>query len=506
MDRGASAMEQINNTVQTVKLAVGPKDKDVRYTSKKLNISLILRADSYKFSHAFVYPENVRGMTCYGEARVPKSTTVVPFGMQVLLKKYLTEQITELDVQAAKQFSVQHFGRPLFAESAWLKVVNEYDGYLPLIIRSIPEGFPVRGGDPLYSVTCLDPELFWMAAYFETLVLRGIWYPTTIATLDRLVKADITRLYETSGADQSLIPFALHDFGGRGVTCAEQAELGGAAHLVNFMGSDTVEGISTANFYYNEQMAAFSVPATEHSIECSFGLDIDGERAYLQRVLTELAKPGGIVSIVIDGKDMYRCAELLCTEFKELIVNSGCKVVLRPDSGDMLETVPRLLHLLSATFGYTLNDKGFKKINNVGVIQGDGIDRQGLAIRTLLGKVVYSLGYTSDNVVFGSGGGLLQGVNRDTLKFAQKASAILVQTGDDFDWIGISKDPITDPGKKSKEGLMTLARSKVDGGLISASLLNGLDPEFEDLHELVYYNGVLYNETTLAEVRERAKI
>ena len=485
---------------------LAPKATDVSYVSPdELIISLICRTDSYKFGHPFAYPEKVKGMSAYGEARVPSTSVIVPFGMQIYLKKFFTRRITMADIDAAEQFAIGHFGRPLFARKDWEKVVTQYDGFLPLIIRSVPEGTPVPGGMPLYSSTCLDEDLAWMASGIETSLLRGNWYGTTIATMDRDIKKEIKRYFDISGADLGLLPFSLHDFGGRGVTCGEQAEIGGAAHLVNFMGSDTVEGVLAANFFYKHTMAAFSVAATEHSIECSFGLDNQGEREYLIHVLTKLAAPGSIVSIVIDGKDVFRCAKTLCEdpEIKALIIKhgeSGGKVVFRPDSGDMLETIPAILKLQEAAFGSVTNSKGYRKISYVGIIQGDGIDRQGMAIKAVYGKIL-SMGFSADNVIFGSGGGLLQGVTRDTLKFAQKASAILV----DGEWVGIAKDPVTDPGKKSKEGVMTLARSKTTGAYVAARLDQAWDEDLEDVHVLVYHTGMLYNETTLDEVRMRAE-
>lgn len=480
-----------------------PCATDVAYVQEdQLKISLICRIDSYKFSHPFAYPDDVegqkiKGMTSYGTARVASSQVIIPAGMQMLLKRYLTQRITMEDIDTAEAFAEAHFGRKLFARAAWEKVVTQYGGALPLIVRAVPEGTPIRGGMPIYTVTVLDEDLFWMSAGFETMIQRGIWYPTTIATMDYMIKREIRGLYEVTGADMGLLPFALHDFGGRGVTSAEQAEIGGAAHLFNFMGSDTVEGVLAANFYYKEAMSAFSVYATEHSIECSFGGGREDAVRYLRKQLTN-AVEGGIVSIVIDGYDVYREAEILCTELRDEIIASKAKVVFRPDSGDMQEVVPRLLRLQEMAFGSTLTSKGFKKINTVGIIQGDGINH--LAIRSLLGKLM-ALGYSADNVIFGSGGALLQKVNRDTFKFAQKACAILLEDGS---WKGISKDPVTDPGKKSKEGVLTTVRSRMNNELMTARLdLGSLNEEFEDIMVLVYHTGTLYNETTLAEIRAR---
>jgi nicotinamide phosphoribosyltransferase len=468
-----------------------------------LRFNPILAADSYKLSHAFAYPENVTGMFSYIEARTRGRDIIVPFGLQMWMMKYLTQPVTMEHIDEAEAFAAAH-GEP-FSRKGWEKIVNNYGGHLPVIIRAVPEGLPVPSGNAIVTIECIDEDLFWLSSYLETALQRAVWYPTTIASLDYAIKREIKQFYEISGADMGLLPFALHDFGARGVTCAEQAEIGGAAHLVNFMGSDTIEGTRAANFYYYDKMAAFSVPATEHSVECSFGGDAEGEIEYLRHVIKNLAKPGGIVSIVIDGFDVYRAAEALCTTLKDDIIASGAKVVFRPDSGDMMEVVPRILRLQETAFGSVTNEKGYRKINTVGIIQGDGVDH--LSLKTLLGNIL-AMGYSADNVIFGSGGALLQKVNRDTFKFAQKASAILVE--DDFggmEWVGIAKNPVTDPGKMSKKGRLTLARSKMTGEYMTLPLDEGpMDEEWEDVMQSVYSYGTILNLSTLAEVRSRCAL
>ena len=292
-----------------VRSLLAPKESDKPYTAQDiLIISLIFRTDSYKFTHPFMFAElnkregkaKVVGMSSYGEARVGSQNKITVFGGQMTVNKLFSRPITMADVDAAERFAIAHFGRPLFDRKSWEKVVNVYGGMIPAIIRAVPDGTVIRGGVPIYSVTVLDEDLFWMSSGIETSLLRGYWYPTTIASLDRETKAELKRFYEISGADLAGLEFALHDFGGRGVTCGEQAEIGGAAHLLSFMGSDTIEGVLAANYYYDSDMSAFSVFATEHSVECSFGLDIDGEREYIKAMLAN-ATEGSIVSIVIDG-------------------------------------------------------------------------------------------------------------------------------------------------------------------------------------------------------------
>lgn len=458
----------------------------------------ILATDSYKLSHAMAYPNEVDGMFAYISARVDSRQVIVPFGLQIFIKDFLSVRITTEDIDEAEVFAKAH-GEP-FNREGWEYIVKEYRGAWPVEIYAVPEGTPVRGGNVLVTIECSDPMAFWTVMYLETALQRAVWYPTTIATLDYEIKREITNFYRISGADAGMIQFSLHDFGGRGVTSPEQARIGGAAHLVNFMGSDTIEGVRAANFYYSHPMAAFSVPATEHSVECAFGESAEDEARYIEHVLTTYAKPGAIVSIVIDGYNTMRAAKMLCEEpFRSRIMNSGAKIVFRPDSGDMMQIVPAILRMQAEAFGYDTNDKGYKKVRHVGILQGDGVDH--MAIKSLLGKIV-SMGFSADNIVFGSGGALLQKVNRDTYRFAQKASAILVGGR----WVGISKKPATDPTKASLSGRQTLLRNKLTGEYSNGNIDSSWDAEFEEVMQLVYWNGQVFNETTLDQVRERCKI
>ena len=61
-------------------------------------------------------------------------------------------------------------------------------------------------------------------------------------------------------------------------------------------------------------------------------------------------------------------------------------------------------------------------------------------------------GWSMDNWSFGMGGALLQQVNRDTLRFALKCSAIDING----QWHDVYKQPVTDPGKDSRAGRFVL--------------------------------------------------
>lgn len=440
----------------------------------------ILDLDSYKLSHPGLYPRDTTGLSSYIEARI-KDKKIVPVGLSMWIKKHLMTPFTQLDIDEAAAFAPKS-GLP-FHKDIYQYILKEYGGYFPVEIYGIPEGTVVDSLTPIVVAECTDPVAYAVASTLETSMQRGVWYPTTIASNDRQNYKILKKYYDKYSDNPGMIEFSLHDFGGRGVSCEEQAQIGGMAHLVYFMGSDTVSGIRAANHYYNSEMSGFGVVATEHSIQCSYGPEHQEE--YLRNVLDQHAKPGAIVSIVLDGYDVYREANLLCTKFREQIKESGAKIVFRPDSGDPLEVIPRLLDMQQEAFGYTKNSKGMMVINNVGIIQGDGIDTQ--AMDDIMDQSVCGNGYAPESAVYGSGGALLQKVNRDTYKFAQKTSARKVREKSWSDkgtgtWEDVYKDPITDPGKRSKAGRM-----------ITPQMIKFYEP------------GKLLVDEKLDEVRKRAK-
>ena len=110
---------------------------------------------------------------------------------------------------------------------------------------------------------------------------------------------------------------------------------------------------------------------------------------------------------------------------------------------------------------------------------------------------IMKLGWSADNMAVGSGGGLLQQVNRDTQKFAFKCSAAVV----DQMWIDVYKEPITDSGKRSKKGRLKLIQTKnLDGQTVLKTV--NLDEPGEDLLVTVFEDGELVKEYTLDEVKK----
>jgi len=146
------------------------------------------------------------------------------------------------------------------------------------------------------------------------------------------------------------------------------------------------------------------------------------------------------------------------------------------------------VQILDEEFDSTINSKGYKVLNHVRILQGDGIDAE--VIEQILKRLV-EMGYSADNILFGMGGQNLQKVDRDTLKFAMKCSAVCI----DDEWIGVQKDSITDSGKRSKIGRVTLYKDK--NGYYS-----GVEDWMKSELHVVYKDGKSYNRITFDEVRK----
>ena len=455
-------------------------------------INPILNSDSYKLSHWAQYPPGTQGMYSYVAARGGTASHVLFFGLQGLLKDYLSQRITREHIDEAEAVVTLH--GLSFNRAGFERIVQQHDGYWPVRIRAVPEGELVPTGIPMVTIESTDPELFWVVSFLETALLR-VWYPISVATRSFRAKEIIRRYLQQTADDLSGLPFKLHDFGARGVSSYESSEIGGLAHLVNFQGSDTLAALVAARRHYHELCAAFSIPAAEHSTITAWGRAHEGEA--FANMLSRFAKPGALLAVVSDSYDVFHAvSELWGERLRQQVIDSGATVVIRPDSGEPVQVVAEVVERLAASFGTTVNSKGYRVLNHVRVIQGDGVNLASIdAILSRLAK----LGYSADNVAFGMGAELLQKLDRDTHKMALKCSAICING----EWRDVFKDPVTDPGKRSLGGRVVAARdSRAAWGVNTLERVSDIDLQMR----VVWENGRLLVDETLADIRARAAL
>ena len=468
--------------------------------------------DSYKFSHPEQYPKGTDRLMSHIFSRGGDYDEVQWFGLQLVIKEHLLQKLTHEQVDNLIEFQREHmFGLELDKlEIALRAVVDDYDGYMPLKIRAIPEGTVLPTKNLLATVesAVADERIIALTTYMETMIMR-VWAPTTVATTSYHIKKIIyDGLLKSADDADAEIGFKLHDFGSRGVSSFESAAFNGAAHLVNFVGSDTVAGVMAANIAYHEKMSGFSIFATEHSTTTSFGPD--GEEKFLEQVFEKMNVPGAIFATVADSYDIMNFVENIAPKFKDRLRKTGATWVIRPDSGDPVETPVELVRRLARIFGFTYNGKGYKVLDGVRVIQGDGIDIND--VRAIVDALLAE-NFSISNIAFGMGGGLLQKNNRDTLKFAMKACARHV----DGQWIDVYKDPtiydattwepVSSSFKKSMAGRLELMRRNSEFLTVRIEEVARYEAEgFTPMLETVYDSGKLVRDMTFAEVRENAKL
>ena len=461
--------------------------------------NICLMTDSYKITHHHFYPKGTEKLYSYMESRIgAEYNKTVFFGLQYILKKYLTGNIvTEDKIDEAERIINTHIGEGIFNREGWEYILHEYDGRLPITIKAVEEGTPVEVGNVLITVENTDKKSFWLVNYLEPLLLQ-VWYPSTVATLSAEIRKLCNFYLKLTSDDESRfnnLNFMLHDFGYRGASSNESSMLGGSAHLLSFKGTDTLNSFIIPMNYYNYQgMPGFSVQATEHSVMTSQGLY--GEYTQAENVIKNAKN--GVLSLVIDSYNYKMFLEnasdsnhLLGHSIREFLNrNEENKIVFRPDSGEPVSTTIDCLNILKKGFKTTKNSKGYYVFeDNIGLLWGDGLNYQ--KIRDIL-FAMKSNHYSSDIIVFGMGGGLHTNVNRDTQRNAFKCSAQLR----DGKWFDIFKNPL-DSSKKSKTGRLKLIKNEGKFNTVN------INDEGDDYLRTVFKDGYLIVDDDWNNIKSR---
>lgn len=461
----------------------------------KITHNITVDTDAYKIVHPIQRPQDLNLLHSYGEPRVGGENKEVCFiGISPTVQQHFTQKVTKELIEEGEEECYMTFGtKEYFQRKIWEKVMEL--GYLPLKIMAVPEGTIVEEGNVCFTIQSTTPWFANMVSHFEDL-LMWCWYSTGVCTRSMNIKRAITPIFhETSDIPHLVLPYAVNDFGLRGATFFEGAIMGGMAHLVHFEGSDNMPASRHLKNFYGYKGRAKSVWATEHSVATVYGPG-RGEYEY---VIAQLSQHTDMIkSIVIDSYDADNFMQNIVgsDEIKRLIKAHTGRIVWRNDSEDPLRQVVKYSDVLGAHFGFDMNNKGYKVIKeNQGMIQGDGMTEESIP-KLFLDYT--RTGWAADNLVTGSGGGLLeQNLTRDTNRWAVKAS-YGERNGVPFD---IRKTPKTDMTKQSKGGLLKL-HSK--GTTIESSKET---PEqfagYTDMMQPVFNNGEVYTDS-FENIIERA--
>jgi nicotinamide phosphoribosyltransferase len=466
-------------------------------------INSMLLTDGYKLGHKTMYPDNMTKLysnfTPRTNKHFPQATHgAVVFGIQYFIKKYLIDEFQNNFFMRPKNVVVDEYynlllgflGKEVADRIGTQHIADLHDlGYLPIKIKALQEGTYCPIGVPLLTITNTNPKFAWLTNYLETLISNSLWKLINSATTADVFKRELMRHAMKTGfynrQDTSNIDFLCHDFSMRGLSGIDDAVCVGMSHFTSFSGGETLPGIIGAEYYYGADNTktpfAGTIPATEHSIECSNATDFDGNPDD-ERYFVEMLKkfPNGFISIVADGYDYWNFISKIVPKYKNEIMARNGRVVIRPDSGDPVkiicgdpeaeDPIVRMgsYEFLCKTFGGTFNKKGYFELDShIGLIYGDAINmkRQAEIYKQLEDK-----GIAATNLVLGIGSFTYQCSTRDGLGLAMKATYCEID--------GKPKEIFKDP------------KTTISTGMSKKSLRGLIKVDYDDQYKLVAHDRV----------------
>ncbi len=475
----------------------------------------LLLTDGYKTGHHQQYPSFTEEVYSNWTARSLKHA---PEGI---------EKVLSFGQQFAVQFIHEHFLENFFAkpkeevcgnikEELSLYLGQEYNvdhfeelhdlGYLPIRVKSLPEGVEVEARIPMLTIANTHPRFYWITNYLETLLSNLLWQSMTSASIALLYRRTLNDwALRTNPEQMEIVDFQGHDFSMRGMAGVGATIASGMGHAAVFKGSDSLPVIAAMRKYYKATgFVIGSVNATEHSVMCAGSKE--NELETFKRLLE--VYPKGILSVVSDTWDLWKVLVDYLPHLKENILNRDGKLVIRPDSGNPADIIcgdshakagsPQykgVVELLWETFGGSVNAQAYKVLDShIGTIYGDSITPK---IAEDICQRLAEKGFASTNVVLGIGSFTYQYNTRDTFGFAMKATSVVING----ERLSIYKNPITDDGvKKSAKGLIKLI--KEEGGYKMLEEVSDQE-EKEGALQLIYKDGQFFNEQSLTEIREK---
>ena len=486
-----------------------------------MKINPLHATDFYKTGHIRQYPAGTEVVYSNFTCRSDRWANVlgdfdhktVMFGLQGVCQWLLIDHWRDHFFARPKEEVVEEYATML-TDALGIKdpdvshVADLHDlGFLPVLIKAIPECERVDVRVPLFTIRNTHPRFAWITNYLETQLSAELWKAVTTATTGYEYRRLLERYADLTGSSREFVPWQGHDFSMRGQSGIFDATQSGAGHLLSFTGTDSVSAIDYLRHYYRAgaDFIGGSVPATEHSVMC-MGSE-EGEVETFRRLLSE-TYPSGVVSIVSDTWDFWSVMTAMVTELRELILGRDGKAVFRPDSGDPVKIIvgdpgaepgspahKGAVECLWEVFGGTITATGHRLLDqHVGLIYGDSItlDRAQAILAGLHAK-----GFASGNMVFGVGSFTYQYVTRDTFGTAVKATFGIVN-GEARE---LYKDPKTDSGmKKSARGLIRVEKEGDHYVLYDRQDWEG---EGRGALEPVFRNGAMVRMQTLADIRGR---
>lgn len=480
------------------------------------NTMALLLSDTYKQCHDRMYPVGLTKLVSYWVPRksmLEAQDKMVFFGLQAFIKEYLIDYFNENFFSLTEDEVLE-----LYTDSMDIQIGREnYDldkiiklysfGYLPLEIRALPEGTLVPMGVPCIEITNTHDDFAWLVQWIECILQVELWKPCCHATIGYMYR-QIADKWHGKTVENVSSSMACADFGMRGMSCMDEATRCSASWLLSFDKTSTIPAINYINKYYNADCKnnglGIGAVSTEHSV-MGANYSIDGDEVtFVKRLLNELY-PNTSFSMVSDTYDYWNMVNNILPQVKEDIMNHNGKLLVRPDSGDIVDISVRTVEKLWEIFGGTVNSKGYKVLDpHIGIIYGDGCT---LSNVDTIWSELEKRGFAANCIAYGVGAfcfsaivenGKLIVATRDTFGIAMKATYGIINGKK----LMIYKDPKTDTSKlkKSHKGCCEVYTDE-NGELMCRDEL--LEMSNNTLLTTVFKDGELVREDTFLDIRNR---
>lgn len=377
-----------------------------------------LNVDAYQAGHFTMIPPGMEDFQCsqaiFRKPLFPDDHRIISAGMAPFVALELQTPITQADIDEADWFyndfnaggTVYPWPKEIFQ-----RVVTEFGGFLPVCVTGLLDGEAHYVGEPHAQVWSDVPGMGELVGWLESTMLPYLWTSSTVATRGRKRKDRMLEVFrkaypDVTGARLSdMVAYKFHDFGRRG---GASSQITGIAHLINWLGTDTMDAAYAATVYLNDRQkfGACSIIAAAHRTITPWPT----ERAAYDALVGKYR--GNFFSVPPDSYN-YEAGLHKLSGYADVVKSAGGTLIGRPDSGDPVESILKGLEILGGAFGISgRNAVGGRILQNAGIIQGDGVDDG--AIFDRIYPAVVNAGWCPSNVAFGMGENNHKAVRSDT--------------------------------------------------------------------------------------------
>lgn len=359
---------------------------------KDIRKNPLMLTDTYNLGHEFL-----KSNTDWEVSHMyNRANSMILYGLAEIAINVLTQKITEKDMVEAKYYS-EKVG-VIFPETLISRVINDFNGYAPIKIESLPEGTYCPTGTPFAQIRNTVKGFGELVTWWEAMLTMS-YFPCSCATEAFNIYNYLKDKREQYGFDKSFYS-RVHNFGFRGSKSLEDAYWAGTAWNLFLSGTDDFH---TAQ--HNIDAPIQTILALAHKVIQQFD---DEYECFTHAVDTAYKYNKDGVGIIIDTYDAYYFIENLLIPLAQYAKDRNIFISAQIDSGDHLDQTIKMYNVMKN-----------HQIDNVSILIGEGNSFEKVK---LFDKLLEENQIPLNIVFYGVGAGFYKKIERDTLGFAVKTA------------------------------------------------------------------------------------